>query len=823
MPYNEQVAKKYERIGIVGAGNMGSMMAFAMSEIGLDVSIWDVKNENVDELLKSAKNTNYKGKIEGFYDISKFTKSLEGKGERKIFLFSITHGDPADSVLGMIKNDLKKGDIILDGGNENYRKTERRQSEVEKIGVSWIGLGVSGGYQSARRGPSLSPGGDKEALDLVMPLLEEYSAKDSKTGEPCVTRIGPRGAGHYVKMVHNGIEGGMMSAVAEAWALLHYGRGLGYEEIADIFEKWNNEGELRNNFLLEIGKDLLRVKKTPQGDGKGEGVSNSGGYVLDDVLDKVVQDDDNTEGTPFWSIMESALRHVSSPTLATAHYLRVASGDRIERLEVAKKLDLPSPTPIRGMKDIEAFKEHLRQAVYASFLASFCQGLELIARASEDEGWDIDLGKCLQIWRAGCIIRSEGIADILQPAVSGNKKIKNMKYIDKVSQELNKTYTSLKEIVIASTDSDHYIPAISATLEYLKYTGGTNLPTKFMEAEMDFFGAHSYNLPGVPGEDPGPAQSPKQLARRMAALPSTYADPVRIAVIGGTGLRELPGFHQVASLNVETPWGTPSSPITILHHTHNDKTVAVAFLSRHGLHHQIAPHEVPARANIAALRSIGVRTIIAFSAVGSLQEEIKPRDFVVPDQVIDRTKGIRPFTFFEKGVVGHVPFGDPFDEGVAKIVRKCGHALEGEGVTLHDRGTLICMEGPQFSTRAESKMYRSWGGSVINMSCLPEAKLAREAEIAYQMICMSTDYDCWHESTADVTVEMVMGNMKANAVNAKHFVTAVLDELAADHNSDLVQAKHYAGSVKFGLSTAQANWTAEAKERITWLFPGYFD
>ncbi|KAJ5168643.1 S-methyl-5'-thioadenosine phosphorylase [Penicillium canariense] len=318
-------------------------------------------------------------------------------------------------------------------------------------------------------------------------------------------------------------------------------------------------------------------------------------------------------------------------------------------------------------------------------------------------------------------------------------------------------------------------------------------------------------------------ESAKQLARRMTALPTTYDGPVPIAVIGGTGLRELPGFTQVASLNVSTPWGEPSSPITILHHQckHNNKTVAVAFLSRHGLHHQIAPHEVPARANIAALRSIGVRSIIAFSAVGSLQEAIKPRDFVVPDQIIDRTKGVRPWTYFEGGVVAHVPFGDPFDEGIAKVVRECGHSLEGDGVVLHDRGTIICMEGPQFSTRAESNMYRSWGGSVINMSVLPEAKLAREAEIAYQMICMSTDYDCWHNS-ADVTVELVMANMKSNADNARRFVTAVLDALAADEHADLVSAKHLAGSVKFGVSTPQTQWSPEAKKKLDWLFPGYF-
>ena len=176
-------------------------------------------------------------------------------------------------------------------------------------------------------------------------------------------------------------------------------------------------------------------------------------------------------------------------------------------------------------------------------------------------------------------------------------------------------------------------------------------------------------------------------APRTPANPFLLPGPVHIAVIGGTGLSKIDGFAPVANLKVQTPWGAPSSPITILKH----KDTVVAFLSRHGTHHSIAPHEIPNRANIAALRSIGVRCVISFSAVGSLQEEIKPRDFVVPDQVIDRTKGIRPFTFFECGVVGHVGFADPFDERVAKIVRKCGHSLEGEGVVMHDKGTIICM------------------------------------------------------------------------------------------------------------------------------------
>ncbi|KAG6361524.1 hypothetical protein INS49_009751 [Diaporthe citri] len=306
-------------------------------------------------------------------------------------------------------------------------------------------------------------------------------------------------------------------------------------------------------------------------------------------------------------------------------------------------------------------------------------------------------------------------------------------------------------------------------------------------------------------------------------LPDKYDRPVHVAVIGGTGLSKIDGYVPVASVNPLTPWGYPSAPIQILEHN----GVPIAFLSRHGAHHELAPHEVPSRANIAALRHVGVRSVIAFSAVGSLQEHIKPMDFVVPDQVIDRTKGVRPFTFFEKGLVGHVGFADPFDAKLAAVVKACAGAMQGEGSTLHDGGTIICMEGPQFSTRAESNMYRSWGGSVINMSALPEAKLAREAELSYQMICMATDYDCWRSAAGgeDVDVAMVMGYMSANSVNAKRLVGAVLDELSRHENSNLVLAKHWegasAGAVKF--MTKPEGRDPEAMKRVEYLFPGFWE
>lgn len=516
------------RIGIVGAGNMGTMMSFGFSENGLDVSQWDVSEQNVEQAREMEEQTKtLKGKIDHFKDVHEFTQSLESQ-PRKILILSITHGWPADSVLEKIKDDLNEGDIILDGGNEHYRNTERRQKELESKGVRWIGMGVSGGYQSARRGPSMSPGGEKETVEFVLPLLEKFAAKSAKDGKPCVQYMGkttaphlqkkkkilpmfscidgscsgPRGAGHFVKMVHNGIENGMLSTVSEAWSFLHKSLGLPYDEIGKIFEKRNSEGELKNTYLIQIGSEICLRKKTPEGDQNGEG-KGDGGHVLDDVLDKVVQDDDDSEGTLYWSVMEAADRHVSAPTIAAGQFFRVASGNRAQRLKISEKLNIPKPQKV-DVKDKEDLIEKLRRAVYAAFLCSFCQGLELIARASKDEGWNINLGKCIQIWRAGCIIQEDYIADILEPVFLNSKEpIMNIKLIEEVSSDLEKNSQPFKEILLKGIEWDNYVPSLSASLEYLKYVGGGALATQFMEAEMDFFGAHAYDRPHVKGEDPG--------------------------------------------------------------------------------------------------------------------------------------------------------------------------------------------------------------------------------------------------------------------------------------------------------------------------------
>lgn len=245
----------------------------------------------------------------------------------------------------------------------------------------------------------------------------------------------------------------------------------------------------------------------------------------------------------------------------------------------------------------------------------------------------------------------------------------------------------------------------------------------------------------------------------------------------------------------------------------------VAFLARHGRGHYLTPSEVPNRANIAALKSIGVEAILAFSAVGSLREELKPRDFVLPSQIIDRTKGIRPSTFFEDGLVAHAMFADPFSSVLEQVIWEQRGVIEAGD--FHRHKTLICMEGPQFSTRAESHMYRIFGGDLINMSALPEAKLAREAEIAYQMICMSTDYDCWKEHEEPVTVEAVVANLKANTNNAQRLLGAILPGVhAAILNGKVMDGLK--GSMRFACMTSPDKRSKEAVKKLEYLLPGYY-
>jgi 5'-methylthioadenosine phosphorylase len=259
----------------------------------------------------------------------------------------------------------------------------------------------------------------------------------------------------------------------------------------------------------------------------------------------------------------------------------------------------------------------------------------------------------------------------------------------------------------------------------------------------------------------------------MASSASTELPTARLGVLGGSGLYAMDGLEDVRELDLDTPYGRPSDSLRI----GRIDDLEVVFLARHGRHHTFTPTEVPYRANIWALRSLGVRWILSVSAVGSLQEQYRPLDMVVPDQFIDRTHQ-RPLSFFGEGVVAHVTVADPYCAALSRILEDVGDSLMPEGRRLHRGGTYLCMEGPAFSTRAESELYRSWGCSVIGMTNHTEARLAREAEIAYATLAMVTDYDCWHTEHASVTVEMVIENLRANAALAQEIVRAAAQRVA---------------------------------------------
>ena len=282
-----------------------------------------------------------------------------------------------------------------------------------------------------------------------------------------------------------------------------------------------------------------------------------------------------------------------------------------------------------------------------------------------------------------------------------------------------------------------------------------------------------------------------------------------VAFIGGSGLYEMEGLAQAREVRVETPFGDPSDAIVV-----GDLGEArVAFLPRHGRGHRLLPSEIPARANIYALKSLGVERIVSISAVGSLREEVRPLDLLVPDQLIDRTRG-RASTFFGDGVAAHVAFAQPF---CAELSGDLVDVARRQGANVHGRGTYVVMEGPQFSTRAESELYRSWDASVIGMTALPEAKLAREAEMCYATLALVTDYDCWHESEASVSVELVVANLLKNVATSQRIVQALVSELG--------QERHCAcgSALEDAVITRPEHIREDARKRLSAIIGKYID
>jgi 6-phosphogluconate dehydrogenase len=515
---------------MIGCGSMGGGMALLFAENGIEVGLQDPSQSNMDHVLEQAKKDGLSDRVKKYTDYDSLTANL---GKPKVFVFSLPHGSVGDSVLSQLMPYLKKGDIIIDAGNEHWKNTERRQGKCAVRGIRYVGMGVSGGYQAARRGPSMCPGGDDESLDIVLPLLRKVAAKD-KHGKPCVGKAGLGGSGHYVKMVHNGIEHGMMSAIAEAWQIMEVGLGIDEDEMSKIFAKWNDEGELKNMFLIEIGVDILAQKKPEK----------PNEHLLPIIQDKVVQDITGEEGTGIWSNEEAISEHVPAPTLNIAHDLRLASAYRANR-EKSKAVANGGWPQQKGQiaelaKDKFQFIEELRKAVFIACVASYVQGIQTIMQADSANGWSINLLEVLQIWRAGCIIRTDYIGDLLEPifqkyeehkSQQRNLEENNLLFEEDIAKEWRKCFQALKSVVLKATEADAIIPALSATLEYIKFQTNTSkfcnyfhcnysliiadLPTQFYEAELDFFGSHMFDIKGEKGTG-GPTEGKHHFEWRPA-------------------------------------------------------------------------------------------------------------------------------------------------------------------------------------------------------------------------------------------------------------------------------------------------------------------
>lgn len=469
-----------EKIAMIGCGSMGGGMALLFAEKGLNVSLQDPSSKAMKGIKSQAEKDGVGERISLHEDYKSLCASLESP---KVFFFSLPHGNVGDTVFDGLLPYLDKGDIIIDAGNEHWMNTERRQGKAVLRGIRYVGMGVSGGYQAARRGPSMCPGGDDESLDIVLPLLQKAAAKDAK-GNACVGKAGMGGSGHYVKMLHNGIEHGMMCAISEAWGLMVHGLGMSYDEVAKEFKRWNSDGELRGTFLVDIGIRICSAKDPKTGE-----------RVLRTVEDKVVQDVTGEEGTGIWSNTESVEEHIPAPSLSVAHFLRLASSDRAQRRKVQSAFGTDFPPQELSVSDKKEFLEDIRQAVYASCLCAYVQGLNVINKTNQDKKWHIDFAAVLQIWRGGCIIQADYIADLLAPIMDQykSKDLTNLMYEPSIAAELLRCKPALQRVVGQAVTADHVAPSLGASLEYIKYSIGLDLPTQFYEAELDYFGKHMYD------------------------------------------------------------------------------------------------------------------------------------------------------------------------------------------------------------------------------------------------------------------------------------------------------------------------------------------
>lgn len=448
------------QIGVIGLAVMGRNLALNITDHGYSVVVYNRSREKTDELLSTAEGA----RLQGAYSIEEFVDALEVP--RKIILM-VKAGAAVDSTVSQLLPFLAKGDVVVDGGNSFYKDTIRRSKELEAQGISFIGMGISGGEEGARYGPAIMPGGDVQAYQLVELMLLDICAKVD--GEACCTHIGTDGAGHFVKMVHNGIEYADMQLISEAYALLKQAVGLTAGELHDVFRSWS-EGEL-SSYLIDITADIFAKQD-----------DETGLPLVDVILDVSEQ-----KGTGRWTSQIALELGAAVPTIAEAVFMRALSTFKEERVFASSLL----PGPADSASQPKAFIESVRRALYCSKMCAYAQGFSLLNLASQTHGWALDLGGIAKIFRGGCIIRAKFLNSI-HSAYSKNNALPNLLLDDFFSTAIGQYQQEWREVVKTAVERGIPVPAFSSALSYYDSYRSAVLPANLLQAQRDYFGAHTY-------------------------------------------------------------------------------------------------------------------------------------------------------------------------------------------------------------------------------------------------------------------------------------------------------------------------------------------
>lgn len=454
------------QVGMIGLAVMGSNLARNIESRGFPVAVFNRSGDVTKEFMSKfgAKD----GKPAGFvasYSLQDFVKSMAAP--RQIFIM-IKAGASTDAVIDQLAPLLDKGDIVIDGGNAYFKDTIRREEKLKAMGLNFLGIGISGGEEGALRGPSLMPGGPREAWQIVAPLLEKIAAQADGA---CTNYVGPDGAGHFVKMVHNGIEYGDMQLIAEAYDILRNVVGCKPEELKSIFEKWN-QGPL-SSYLIEITAKIFAKKD-----------SDSAGYLVDKILDKAGQ-----KGTGMWTAQVALDLGISIPTISSAVDARVLSSMKDERVLATKAFQGPAVDDFTGNR--EEFISAVHDALYAAKIMSYAQGMALIAAASKQWNWGLKLNEIAALWKGGCIIRAKFL-DEIRRAFSSQPAPANLLMDSFMKKEVTRCAPSLRKVVGVAVLRGVPTIGFSASLSYFDSYRTENLPQNLTQAQRDFFGAHTY-------------------------------------------------------------------------------------------------------------------------------------------------------------------------------------------------------------------------------------------------------------------------------------------------------------------------------------------